>query len=898
MSWEPGARVGGYSLVRLLGRGGMGEVYLAHDERLDRQVAIKRVRPDRLDDAAFRARFRREARVVARLNHPGVVQVFDLLEDPLGDGGDALVLEWVEGRPLSALVADGPLEAERLLDLGEQIARGLAAAHRQDLLHRDLKSANVLVTPDGRAKILDFGLARPLESESEALTAEDAVLGTFATMSPEQARGERLHKSSDLFSLGVLLYEMARGLSPFRASQPYETLRRVQHEEVPSLEPLRPDLPPELCDLIAQLLAKDPAARPQDAGQVAERLRQLAFTSSEGRTSWREIGAEDATTWVPSSPSRGATGSARSETVGPGTAGSVPSQAAASAMPTVARRRFTLLGAGLVLVALALGIWLGTTLRRPATAGPALLRVAVPPAQAGDVAASPLLLASVGIEMQRGLLDLEGLVLFDAAQIGDVRADPLAAARAVAAEEVLSARLFAEKGRLLLVLQRLEANEGRVLWAENLEMPAGAAGEAGIAAADTLLAGSAIRAALRRAYADRQLRAGSEDIQVSAVDYARFLEVRRRFDEGQRLSQPEDLAELEAIGASSPLFADAHVLAANVALGLHRDSKDPGFLQKARRATERALALGGDSPALLGVAVRLALAEGNDAEAGHLLERLARQRPGDPAIVDLESRRLEKQGHIDEAIARRRQALEQGVATWRELYFLADLEYRRGRHVEARQHLEAALAQAPGNAWAFDKLGQIELAYGSLAAAERIFSELAAKDPRRGYFTNLGLAHFLGRRYDAAIAAYGRAAELGGEHYALLLNQADAELARGRQNEARALYGRAYNQLAEAEQRAALAPKEMTAKAQCLLHLDRREDAVALAIEALQKYPQEVEVQYHAALILAIAGERASALACAKRALELGFPRRWLEIPAFSSLAADPAFQALLAKPD
>lgn len=886
MSWEPGARVGGYRLVRLLGRGGMGEVYLAFDERLQRQVAIKRVRPDRGDDAAFRARFRREARIVARLNHPAVVQVFDLLEDPLGDGGDVLVLEWVDGRSLAALIAEGPLDAHRLLALGENIARGLAAAHQQDLLHRDLKSANVLIGHDGSAKILDFGLARPLDPESEALTAEDAVLGTFATMSPEQARGERLEKSSDLFSLGVLLYEMARGVSPFKANQPYETLRRVQQEEVPPLQPLRPDLPPELCELIARLLAKEPAARPQDAGQVADQLRRIALGSSELRTSWREAAAAaDATTWVPA-PASQASRPPRSASA---TAATVAAESApASRVP---RRRFSLWAALALSVALVLGAWLGARFFRPAGMEP-LLRVAVPPAQAGE-AASPLLLASVVIEMQRGLLDLEGLVLFDSAQIGEVGGGPLAAARAVAADEVLTARLFSEQGRLLLVLQRIEAGEGRVLWAENLEMPAGAGGEA-----DTLLAGSAIRAALRRAYAERQPRDGTLDIRVSPADYARFLEVRRRFEAGQRLSRPEDLTELEAIGASSPLFADAHVLAVSVALGLHRDSKNPLFLQQARRAVERALALGGDSPALLGAAVRLALVEGKDGEAGQLLERLARQRPGDPAIVDLTSRRLESQGRIDEAITLRRQALEQGVATWRELFFLADLEYRRGQHPEARGHLERALVQAPGNVWVLDKLGQIELAYGSLAAAERIFKELAAREPRRGYYTNLGLTYFLDRRYAAAIAAYTRAAELGGEHYALLLNQADAELARGRPEEARTLYGQAYSQLEAAEQRAALAPKEMTSKAQCLLHLGRREDAVALAIAALQKYPQEVEVQYHAALILASAGERASALACAKRALELGFPRRWLEIPAFASLAADPAFQALLAKPD
>lgn len=881
MDWQPGSKVGAYRLERLLGRGGMGEVYLARDERLERQVAIKRVRPDRLDDPAFRARFRREARIVARLNHPAVVQIFDLLEDPLGDGGDALVLEWVDGRPLSALVAEEPLEAGRLVAWGEAIARGLAAAHAEDLLHRDLKTGNVLVSRGGQVKILDFGLARPLLEEGEALTADEAVLGTLATMSPEQARGEKLGKGSDLFSLGVLLYEMARGGSPFKASSPYETLRRVQEEAPPPLRLLRPDLPPELCELIAGLLEKDPAARPESAAKVADELRRIAHATTESRAGWLAAGgSSDATTWVPSF-------SAPSLAAGRSAAVSQPS---ASLFGRV-RRPWRLAAAGLLALALAGALTVGGRAAGFFTAAAAKpLRVAVPPPQAGDASSSPLLLASVGIELQRGLLDLAGVVLFDSAQIGEVAGGPLEAARAVAADEALGARLFREDpaagGRQLLVLQRLSARDGSVLWAENLEMPP---------PDDALLAASAIRAALRRAYAGLPLRAGSTDIRVSAADYARFVEVRRRFDAGRRLSQPADLDELEAIGASSPLFADAHILAATVALGLHRDSKDAAFLQRARAAIERGLALGSDSPALLGAGVRLALAEGDDAEAGRLLTQLAEERPGDPAIVDLTSRRLESQGRIDAAIALRRAALEGGAATWRELYFLADLEYRHGEPEAARGHLRGALERAPGNAWALDKLGQIELAYGDLAEAESIFAALAAKDPRRGYYTNLGLARFLGGRYGEAIDAYARAAELGGEHYALLLNLADAELARGRRPEAEALYARALGQLEEIGRRVALAPKELTAKAQCLLYLGRREEAVALALEALQKYPQEVEVQYHAALVLAGAGERASALACARRALELGFPRRWLEIPAFAPLRQDPAFRNLLA---
>jgi len=249
----------------------MGEVFLAFDRRLGRHVAIKRLRSD-LGSANARERLRREAQAAARLSHSAIVQVFDLLET---DQGDWIVMELVNGPRLSDLTARGPLPLSQVLVAGRQIAEGLAAAHALGLVHRDLKAENVLISQSGQptAKILDFGLVRDMDSSEESLTRTGAVLGTLRTVAPEQAQGHAVGPRADLFSFGVLLYEMVTGQSPFRGATAAETLHRIIAEPPP---PLPPSVPGGLAALIHQLLQKAPELRPASAAEVAQRLGRLA----------------------------------------------------------------------------------------------------------------------------------------------------------------------------------------------------------------------------------------------------------------------------------------------------------------------------------------------------------------------------------------------------------------------------------------------------------------------------------------------------------------------------------------------------------------------------------------------------------------------------------------------
>jgi TOMM system kinase/cyclase fusion protein len=254
----------------------MGMVYRGFDEALLRPVALKRLLPGRAD-ATTRKRFRREAQAASRLNHPAIVHIYDIVETP---DGDWIIMELVEGRPLDEIA--GELDVPQALRLAREIAEGLAEAHAVGVIHRDLKTSNVMVTNAGRAKILDFGIAKLTQaSDDTSLSQVGIIIGTFYAMSPEQAMGHPIDARSDLFSLGTLLYELLTGTSPFRGATATETLTRVCSYRQPPARRLRREIPEEVADFLDHLLQKDPNLRPRTAREVAAALGLLADPARE-----------------------------------------------------------------------------------------------------------------------------------------------------------------------------------------------------------------------------------------------------------------------------------------------------------------------------------------------------------------------------------------------------------------------------------------------------------------------------------------------------------------------------------------------------------------------------------------------------------------------------------------
>ena len=267
----------------------MGEVYLAEDSKLGRQVALKVLAHESARDPDRRARFEREARAVAALNHPGIVTIHSVEEDA---GLLFLTMELVEGKTLSECIAPGGMTLAELLRIAIPLADAVGTAHQRGITHRDLKPANVMVADDGRVKVLDFGLAKQQPKDAfqgetamlpaENLTADGRILGTVAYMSPEQAQGKAVDSRSDVFSLGIVLFEIATAVRPFTGDSNVAVISSILKDTPPLVTDLRPDLPRELSRIVKRCLAKDPEERYQTGKDLRNDLKALKEDSDSG----------------------------------------------------------------------------------------------------------------------------------------------------------------------------------------------------------------------------------------------------------------------------------------------------------------------------------------------------------------------------------------------------------------------------------------------------------------------------------------------------------------------------------------------------------------------------------------------------------------------------------------
>jgi serine/threonine-protein kinase len=272
----PGRKLGAYHIHEKLGTGGTGEVYLAHDIRLGRKVALKLLDSGFIDDQISRTRFLREARLASSLDHPNICTIHEVGES---EGRPFIAMQYVEGKTLRQVIAGKPLALDSLLSIALQIAEALTAAHAKGIVHRDIKGGNIIVTPNGQVKVLDFGLAKLLETKEDDdkphLTVTGVIMGTPASMSPEQARGERADHRSDIFSFGGVMYEMATGRIPFQGKSRADVISALLREPHTAAAKVNKGIPARLSAVIDRALAKDPADRYQSMRELSADLRQV-----------------------------------------------------------------------------------------------------------------------------------------------------------------------------------------------------------------------------------------------------------------------------------------------------------------------------------------------------------------------------------------------------------------------------------------------------------------------------------------------------------------------------------------------------------------------------------------------------------------------------------------------
>jgi eukaryotic-like serine/threonine-protein kinase len=852
--------IGPYSLGERLGAGGMGEVYQAYDERLDRWVAVKLIRPEATESETARERFRREARAAARLSHPSIVQIHDIVET--GEG-DAIVMELVEGEPLSRRLARGPLPVDEAVRIGREIAEGLAAAHAKGLIHRDLKPENVMITCDGRAKILDFGLAKRLEGEA-SLTADHHAVGTFRAMSPEQARGLSLDPRSDLFSFGLLLYEMLGGRSPFEGISTLETLTRIcAHRQTP-LREVDPAIPAPLSALVDQLLEKDPARRPQSAREVAASLERPGSKT-----------AEDAQTWV----------EARLPRMASQPSSAVPVPAPEPTSQSYATRRPSLRwGIVLALMAVLAAVLLWKTERlglAPAGKPEAPLRVVVrrPEIGAGAGEKSQLLASSLRISLLRSLLGFAGISPLNEGD--EVAGSPAQVARALAVQEVLTSRVDCVRESCQISLQRVQGSDGQTLWSSRSFI---------VDADRPYLVEEAVQGYLADAYAGFARRPGAAPLEVRPADYTQYLRLRRTFEAkraGETLSVDALISQLEALRASSPRFVDAYVAEADVRQQRYKTRRDPADLDRAADLLRQAQQIAPTDPRPLTGQFGVAMLRGQWDLAEAALTGLERLQPGDPSLLVNRARLLEKRGESGKALALMREGVSR-YPSWRNLFRAAEMESSLGHFDAARRDAEDLLANYPDSYEGLTELAEIELLHGDPRRAVALYSRLVARYPRPGEISNLGTAQMYLGSYGEAEASFRKALALEPGNVFTRLNLADAVTLAGRPEEGAAIYR-------EVVRQAGLGATDwqvLSARAQAQAHLKDGPGAIEAVQKMLRSGPEGAQSAYDTSLIYSLLGDHNAALYNARRALQQGIAPRLFALPWFDPLRSDPAFAA------
>ena len=848
--------LGHYVVLGPIGSGGMGEVYVARDPKLGRKVAIKLLPVRMSGERDTLTRFTQEARSASALNHPNIVTIHEV---GASEGTPFIVMEYIEGQDLRTLINGGPLPVSKVLDIGAQIADGLAAAHERGIVHRDLKPENIMLTRDGFVKILDFGLAKivaPTSDDTENTlqlempgTNPGTILGTVGYMSPEQATGRRLDFRSDQFAFGAILYELVTGDAAFEGETAIDTLSAILHHDPQPVTRATARAPIQLSDLIRRLLAKAADDRYSSTRDLARELRLL-----RDRVVAEESGFH-------------------------------------KSQPTPVPQKSVIAIVAAVVIAVVVTIVVLITRTPP---GP------TPPSTTAQVPAVKKYLAVMRFKDltgdATGQLVVDGfaetltarLAHYPAVQVMRPSAsepepnDASKAARDLGANLVLTGSMMRDGDRIRVTYTVIDPGTKRE-WRDLVEGSVtnlfGVQDDVADSVARNLdLGESAIRIAL--------------DPAVSQRRYLEALGHLRRYDKEESLDSAIEI--LEELGASPSVQAAL----ARAYLGKFQITKQPQLAAAAGRAAERALE--GDPQS---IDVNVTLGElrrqtGRYPEAVTAYLLVLSQQPSNADAVLGLAETYRASGDFKSAEAQYKRAIELRPNYWGGYSKLGGFYYTRSRYPEAIQQFQKVITLVPDSERGYNNLGAIYQRIGHYDEAIGVFQRSIQRKPSAQGYSNLGTCHYFLGQFREASVAYQKAVDLTPRHFVFQRNLGDAyRWIPGEAEKARRAYERAVELCDEAIRINPADSRAHVTRASALAKLGRSREARASILRALEIEPQHASNLYEAATIANIGGSEDDALARIEQALRLGYNADdMLRDPELANLKKNGRLEAVIAE--
>jgi serine/threonine protein kinase/tetratricopeptide (TPR) repeat protein len=879
---------GRYRILRVLGEGGMGAVYQARDTELDRVIALKVIRPELAGDPAILQRFKQELILARHITHKNVIRIFDLGE---ADGIRFITMEYVDGDDLRTLLRrSGKFDAGEAVDTAVQVCRALDAAHSEGVIHRDLKPQNVMRDTQGRIVVMDFGLARSLEFNG--VTQTGALVGTLEYMSPEQALGGQLDPRSDLFAVGLILFEMLTGKAPYKADTAIASLMRRTQERAASASDTDPSVPLDLSQIVGKCLERNPKDR---YGSAKELLHELEA-------------------WHPS-PQLAPRVERRAATPPPRDLRPQPAPRSVQINLNLPTRRVSLWTAVFVVLLIAF------------FAIPATRHLVFPPAPQVSVAPvvqgipplgqgkylTVLPLKILGDSSLRyvadGIGDALSAKLFQLRELHLVSSPPAGAtadndvnsndqqsvvklAQSVGANLVLRGAVQGNADKLRVTLNLEDAVRGRRMWSQEFSgvLP-------DLLALEDKIYASVVQGLDLQPSGEELARGGLHPTENMAA-YDLYLKGRDalRGKEGRRDTEA-GIAFMERALQQDSNFALAYTGISDANLRLYRDSKDGLFAEKALAAAQKAESINPNLPEVHLSLGSVYTATGRNTEAIAELKRALLLTPASDEAYRRLADAYRAGGNRPEAIAAYQSAVRSNPYYWYNHNRLGGAYLAWGENDKALEEFQQVTRLAPDNPIGYQNQGAVFLRLGRWNDSIPVLQRTLDLQPDAATYSNLGTAYFYLKRYEDAIKMNEKAVEMSPKDEQLAGNLGDAYRTAGHTPQANAAYDKA---IQLAFQQLQVNPKSAEATGDLALYYSKKGSA-AQALQYIRQArsldPADVQLVYDQAQIYASADKQKEALTSLKEAFQKGYPPDEAQNdPELAKLKALPEFVRLVSQ--